>query len=57
MSDFFTINRFTSEDVIYFIHKIFCLTRNSLLFQYKNTLERNTPKYNLRTFRKAHALQ
>jgi len=31
----FTINRFTSGDVIHFIHKIFCLTRNGLLFQYK----------------------
>jgi len=52
MSDLFTINRLTSGDVIHFIHKIFCLTRNCLLFQYKNTLESNTPK-----FRKTHALQ
>jgi len=39
MSDFFTINRFTYGDVIHFIHKMFCLTRNCILFQYKNPLE------------------
>jgi len=40
----FTINRFTSGDVIHFIHKIICLTRYCLLFQFKNTLESNSPK-------------
>jgi len=30
-----TINLFTSGDVIHLIYKIFCLTRNCLLFQYK----------------------
>jgi len=35
--------------VINFIHKNFCLTRNSSLFQYKNTLDSNTPKFNIRT--------
>jgi len=38
-----TINRFTSGDVIHFIYKTFCLTRNCLWFQYKNNLESNTP--------------
>jgi len=39
----FTLNRFTSGDVIHFIYKIFCLTHNWLLFKYKTTLESNTP--------------
>ena len=45
----FTINRFTSGDVIHFIYKIFCLTRKCLLFQYK-TLQKAIPQqFNLRT--------
>jgi len=44
MSDFFTINQFTSGDVIYFIHKIFCLTRNCLLFQYQKHFRKQYPK-------------
>ena len=56
----FTISRLTSRDVIHFIYKIFCLTRNCLLLQYKNTFESNTSTIkstNEAKFRKTYTLQ
>jgi len=35
---------FTSGDVIHFIHKIFCFTRNCILFQYKKHFRKQYPK-------------